>query len=196
MLQKQAAFYTAEEYLALEEKADGKSEYYHGEIFAMAGASYNHNLIAGNTHTALNQFLESKPCVVFTSDMRLLVKQNGLYTYPDVMVICGQPEFLEGRNDTVTNPIVIVEVLSKSTRDYDRGFKFESYRMIETLQDYVLVDQARIHVECFHKLEDGRWVLIETNLPEATLTLPAINFTIPISRIYHKVEWPDPDERE
>ncbi|MBI1879475.1 MAG: Uma2 family endonuclease [Chloroflexi bacterium] len=189
MLQRQVTVYTLEEYLALEETADHKSEYYNGEIFAMAGGSYNHNVIIGNINAALNQFAESKPCVAFTSDMRLLVKANGLYTYPDAMVICGQIEFAEGRNDTVTNPIIIVEVLSKSTRDYDRGFKFESYRMIETLQDYLLVDQMRIHVEYFHKLEDGRWVLIETNLPEATLTLQAINFTIPINRIYHKVDW-------
>jgi Uma2 family endonuclease len=189
MLQKQVTYYTFEEYLAQEEKADHKSEYYNGEIFAMAGGSYNHNVIAGNINAALNQFAESRPCVVFTSDMRLLVKANGLYTYPDTMVVCGQAEFSEGRNDTITNPIIIVEVLSKSTRDYDRGFKFESYRMIESLQDYLLVDQARIHIEYFHKLEDGRWVLIETNLPEATLTLQAIDFSIPISRIYQKVDW-------
>lgn len=189
MLKKQLTFYTPEEYLALEEKADYKSEYFNGEIFAMAGGSYNHNVIAGNINAALNQYAESKPSVAFTSDMRVLVKANGLYTYPDAMLVCGQVEFAEGRNDRLTNPLIIVEVLSKSTRDYDRGFKFESYRLIETLQDYLLIDQERVHVEYFHKLEDGRWVLIETNLPEAELTLQAINFTLPISHIYHKVEW-------
>jgi Uma2 family endonuclease len=189
MLKKQPTFYTPEEYLVLEEKADHKSEYFNGEVFAMAGGSYNHNVIAGNINAALNQFAESKPCVAFTSDMRVLVKANGLYTYPDAMLVCGQVEFAEGRNDTITNPFIIVEVLSKSTRDYDRGFKFESYRLIETLQDYLLIDQERVHVEYFHKLEDGRWVLIETNLPEAELTLQTINFTLAISRIYHKVDW-------
>ncbi len=189
MLKKQLTFYTPEEYLALEEKADYKSEYFNGEIFAMAGGSYNHNVIAGNINAALNQYAESKPCVAFISDMRVLVKANGLYTYPDAILVCGQVEFAEGRNDTLTNPLIIVEVLSKSTRDYDRGFKFESYRLIETLQDYLLIDQERVHVEYFHKLEDGRWVLIETNLPEAELTLQAINFTLPISHIYHKVDW-------
>jgi len=189
MLKKQLTFYTPEEYLALEEKADHKSEFFNGEIFAMAGGSYNHNVIAGNINAALNQFAESKPCVAFTSDMRVLVKANGLYTYPDATLVCGQVEFAEGRNDTITNPLIIVEVLSKSTRDYDRGFKFESYRLIETLQDYLLIDQERVHVEYFHKLEDGRWVLIETNLPEAELTLQTINFPLPISRIYHKVDW-------
>jgi len=180
---------SSKEYLAIERAAEAKSEYYDGEIFAMAGGSYNHNVISGNINAALNQFVQSKPCVTFTSDMRLTVKANGLYTYPDAMVVCGQVEFAEGRNDTLTNSVVIVEVLSKSTRDYDRGFKFEAYRMIESLQDYLLIDQARIHAEYFHKLEDGRWVLIETNLPEATLTIQALDFTIPISRIYQKVDW-------
>jgi Uma2 family endonuclease len=189
MLQRQLTFYTPEEYLALEEKADHKSEYYNGEIFAMAGGSYNHNVIVGNINAALNQFAESRPCVAFANDMRLLVKANSLYTYPDVMLVCGSIEFVENRNDTVTNPIVIVEVLSKSTRDYDRGFKFELYREIETLQDYVLIDQARIHVECFHKLEDGRWVLVEFNRPDVTLTIESLNFEISISRICQKVDW-------
>lgn len=189
MLQKRVTFFTPEEYLSLEEKADHKSEYFNGEIFAMAGGSYNHNVIVSNVNAALNQFAESKPCVAFTSDMRVLVKANGLYTYPDTMLVCGQIEFAEARNDTITNPLVIVEVLSKSTRDYDRGFKFESYRLIETLQDYLLIDQERVHVEYFYKLEDGRWVLIETNLPETTLTLQAINFPLPVNRIYQKVDW-------
>ncbi len=189
MLQKQITFYTPEEYLALEEKADYKSEYFNGEIFAMAGGSYNHNVIAGNINAALNQFAGSKPCVAFTSDMRVLVKANSLYTYPDAMLVYGPVEFAEARNDTITNPLVIVEVLSNSTRDYDRGFKFESYRLIETLQDYLLIDQERVHVEYFHKLEDGRWVLIETNLPEVTLTLQAINFSVAVNRIYQKVDW-------
>ncbi|MFN8458666.1 MAG: Uma2 family endonuclease [Anaerolineae bacterium] len=189
MFKRQVAFYTPEEYLALEEKAEYKSEYYNGEIFAMAGGSYNHNIIASNINALLNQFFEAKPCFVFGSDMRLLVKPNGLYTYPDVMVICGQVQFAEGRTDTVTNPLIIVEVLSKSTRDYGRGFKFELYRTMETLQDYILVDQTRIHIEYFHKLEEGRWVLIETNTPDTILTIQALNLELPINRIYHKVDW-------
>lgn len=189
MFQKQPDFYTPEEYLALEEQVDYKSGYYQGEIFAMAGGSYNHNVITGNLYAVLNRFFESKSCTAFTSDMRLLVPQNELYTYPDVMVICGQPLFVKNRTDTVTNPIFIAEVLSKSTRDYDRGFKFESYRTIETFEDYLLIDQDRVHLEYFHKLEDGRWVLTDFNTADVSLRIESLELEIPISRIYNKVDW-------
>lgn len=189
MVAKPQKYYSSEEYLTLEEAADYKSEYYQGEIFAMSGASVNHNRIAGNVHAALNNAFDAKPCEAFMGDVRLLVKKNGLYTYPDVMVVCGQLEFAEGRTDTLTNPIVIVEVLSKSTQDYDRGAKFELYRAIETLQDYVLIDQARIHVEYFRKLEDGRWLLQEFNQLEAILRIEAVGVEIPLSRVYQRVEW-------
>jgi Uma2 family endonuclease len=189
MFQRQTEYCSPEEYLALEEKADYKSEYYNGEIFAMAGGSYNHNVIAGNLYAALNQFVESKACTAFTSDMRLLVEEAELYTYPDVMVVCGRPQFVKNRIDTITNPIVIVEVLSRSTRGYDRGQKFEFYRTIETFEDYVLIDQDRVQIEYFHKLADGRWILAVFNTLEATLTIESIDFEIPLSRIYHKVDW-------
>ncbi len=189
LARQKATYHTPEEYLALEEKADCKSEYYQGEIFAMSGASINHNRIANNLNAVLNVAFETKPCEAFSSDMRLLVKKNGLYTYPDVMVVCGKPQFVEGRDDTITNPVVIVEVLSKSTRDYDRGAKFELYRATGSFQDYVLIDQERPYIEYFHKLEDGRWLLSEFSDLDATLTLEAIDFTIPIRRIYHKVDW-------
>ena len=189
MVAKPQKYYSPEEYLALEEATDYKSEYYQGEIFVMSGVSVNHNRIAGNVHAALNNAFDAKPCEVFMGDVRLLVKKNGLYTYPDVMVICGQLEFAEGRMDTLTNPIVIVEVLSKSTQDYDRGAKFELYRAIETLQDYVLIDQARVHMEYFRKLEDGRWLLQEFNQLEAILRIEAVGVEIPLSRVYQRVEW-------
>jgi Uma2 family endonuclease len=189
MVAKPQKYYSPEEYLALEETVDYRSEYYQGEIFAMSGASVNHNRIAGNLHAALNNAFDAKPCEAFMGDVRLLVKKNGLYTYPDVMVICGQLEFVEGRTDTLTNPIVIVEVLSKATQDYDRGAKFELYRATETLQDYVLIDQARVHVEYFRKLEDGRWLLQEFNQLEAILRIEAVGVEIPLSRVYQRVEW-------
>lgn len=189
MFERQKDYYSPEEYLALEETADYRSEYYRGEIFAMSGGSANHNRIAGNVHTVLNIAFEEKPCEVFINDMRLLVKENGLYTYPDIMVVCGGLEFVEGRTDTLTNPIVIVEVLSQSTEGYDRGAKFELYRALETLQDYVLVDQAKVHVECFHKMKDGRWVLTEFNQMEATLRIESIDVEMPLGRIYQRVEW-------
>ena len=156
MLKPDQKYYTPEEYLALEEAADYRSEYFQGEIFAMSGGSANHNRITKNLVIALERSFENKPCEAFMTDMRLLVKKNGLYTYPDIMAVCGQLEFAEGRDDTLTNPVVIVEVLSKSTQDYDRGGKFALYRAIETFQDYVLIDQHTIQVEHFHRLDDGR----------------------------------------
>ncbi len=189
MFQKQPDFYTPEEYLALEEQADYKSEYYRCEIFAMAGGSYNHNVIVGNLYAILNRAFETKSCTALMSDMRLLVEREGLYTYPDVMVICGKPVFVQNRTDTVTNPLVIVEVLSKSTQDYDRGFKFEAYRTIETFQDYLLIAQERVHIEYFHKLEDGRWLLTEFNAAQDNLKIESIDLEIPIARIYNKVDW-------
>ena len=189
MYQRQPDFYTPEEYLALEEKADGKSEYYQGEIFAMAGGSCNHNVIAGNFYSALNQSLQAKPCVVFTSDMRLFVEEVDLYTYPDVMVVCGQPQFIKGRTDTVTNPLVIVEVLSNSTQEYDRGLKFELYRTLDSLKDFLLIDQHRIYVEYFHKSKDSRWMLVDIKSVEKAVTIESVGIEIPIARIYHKVDW-------
>ncbi len=189
MLQREKTYISPEEYLAMEEQAEHKSEYFNGETFAMVGASYNHNIITGNFFASLNVSLEKSACTAFTSDMRLQVKANGLYTYPDAMVVCGKPEFAAGRNDTITNPILIVEVLSPSTKNYDRGQKFMLYRDIETLVDYVLVDQDRPHVEYFHRLDDGRWLLTEFNTTDATLQLEALQLELPITRIYQKVDW-------
>ena len=149
MLKSQKTYFTPEEYLDLEETAEYRSEYYQGEIFAMTGGTVNHNRIARDICQALTEDFEEKPCEVFMNDVRLLVQDNGLYTYPDLMVVCGDIVFAEGRDDTITNPIVLVGVLSKSTGDYDRGPKFELYRALDTLQDYVLVDQVKVHVEHF-----------------------------------------------
>src|SRR5713226_3456762 len=121
MLEQAKKNFTPEEYLAMEQVAEYKSEYYNGEIFAMSGGTADHSLIEGNLYTTLNQLLESKPCRVFTSDMRLFVQQSDLYTYPDAMIVCGKIQFVLTRKDTFTNPIVIVEVLSPSTRDCDHG---------------------------------------------------------------------------
>ncbi|MCB0153793.1 MAG: Uma2 family endonuclease [Anaerolineae bacterium] len=189
MLQKQSNYYTTAEYLALEEAADYKSEYYRGEIFAMAGASANYNRIAGNLYAILNFGLESKPCEVFSSDMKLHVKQGELYTYPDIMVVCGRTKFVKDRTDTITNPNVIIEVLSTSTEAYDRGLKFELYRAIDTFQFYILIDQSRVHLDYYHKLPDGRWVLTEFKSADASLTIESLDLEIPIARIYRKVDW-------
>lgn len=192
MLQRQLKHYTPEEYLSLEDQADYRSEYYGGKIFAMAGASRPHNLIAGNLYAALNQFLRAKPCEAYISDMKLLIKKHQLYTYPDIMVVCGRPKFAPGRNDTITNPVVIVEVLSKSTQQYDQGEKFEFYKAIDTFRDYVLVAQHQMHVEQFQKQADGLWLHTELEDPQATLSLTSLGFEIVVGDIYHKVDWSRP----
>ncbi len=206
MLKKEKKYYTPEEYLAFEETEDYKSEYYNGEIFAMAGGSANHNRIAGNFYAVLNVAFEKEPCEAFSGDMRLLVKQSGLYTYPDVVVVCGRLEFVANRTDTITNPVLIVEVFSKSTENYDRGQKFEFYRAIPTLQHYLLIDQDRVYLEHFKKTKEGWWLLKEFNELDQTLkieppafetpafealALEALAFEISISRIYNKVELED-----
>jgi len=181
-------FITPEEYLALEEQADHKSEYYNGEISAMSGASNNHNLITGNVHAALHQLLSKRPCRTYVNDMRLLTGPKGLYTYPDVMVVCGKIEFAPKRDDTVMNPVVIVEVLSDSTKGYDRGEKFAMYRKILSLKEYVMIDQTQPYVE--HYRRDGHfWVFEALETIDAILTITALECEIPLAVMYEKIEW-------
>lgn len=125
------------------------------------------------------------------SDMRLLVKPSGLYTYPDLMVVCGKPEFAPGRVDTLTNPVLIAEVLSESTRDYDRTRKFALYRPLPTLRDYLLIDQSRLYLECLHRDERGQWVFDAYDQPEDTLVIPSLEVEIALAEVYDKVEWPE-----
>jgi len=181
--------YTLEEYFTLEERVDYRSEFYRGEIFAMSGGSANHNRITGDLFAALLNSLSGQPCEPFVTDLRLLVKRKRLYTYPDVMVICGPLQFAPRRTDTVTNPVVIFEVLSPSTESYDRGKKFEFYRTIETLREYILIDQARAYVEHYRRRANRQWVLTVLNDLEATLALQSIDFAVALGDIYQRVEW-------
>ena len=188
MISRRQRFFTPEEYLSLEEKADQRSEYCNGEIFAMSGGSVNHNQIAINVMTALSRLFDRKPCRVFINDVRLHIKRSGLYTYPDVMVVCGKIEFVPGRDDTVLNPIVLVEVWSDSTKEYDRAEKFAMYRQIPSLQEYVMIDQTQPYVEHFHR--DGNfWVLETLEQIENVLILPSLECEIPLTTMYEKVEW-------
>ena len=182
-------YLTPEEYLAKERKAEYKSEYSGGEIFAMSGATRAHNLIAGNVSRETGNQLRDRPCEVYQSDMRVKVSPTGLYAYPDVEVVCDQPQFEDAEVDTLLNPTVLFEVLSESTEDYDRGKKFEHYRTLESLQEYVLVAQEKCHVEQFTRQPDGRWILWETNDPEAVLELGSIGCELKLSEIYAKVEF-------
>ncbi len=188
--------YTPEEYLAREAQAEYKSEYYDGEIRMMAGGSENHSVIQGNVITALNIALEKKPCRVYTSEMRLLIAHRRTFTYPDVMVICGKTEFQTGRTDVVTNPLVIVEILSPSTREHDRIEKFKLYKQIATLREYVLVDSERRAISVLRREgTSGKWTIEMWNDAEDVLTLESLGLEIPLRRVYSKVEFP-PDAAE
>jgi Uma2 family endonuclease len=188
MIDPTKKFITPEEYLALEERADHKSEYYNGEMFAMSGASNNHNLITGNVHAALHQLLSKRPCRTYVNDMRLLTSPKGLYTYPDVMVVCGKIEFAPKRDDTLMNPDVIVEVLSDSTQAYDRGAKFALYRKILSLKEYVMIDQTQPYVEHYRR-EGHFWVFEALETIDTILTIPALECEIPLAVMCEKVEW-------
>jgi Uma2 family endonuclease len=180
--------YTPEEYLALERAAAYKSEYYNGEIFAMAGASRRHVLIVTNLVIELGTQLRKRDCELYSADMRLKVNPTGLYTYPDVIVVCGEPQFSDEQKDTLINPNVIIEVLSESTQGYDRGGKFEQYRTLESFKEYVLVAQDKPHVEHFRRQPDNRWILTETNNLEDSIELTSINCTLALAEIYAKVD--------
>jgi Uma2 family endonuclease len=178
-----------EQYLEIERLAEYKSEYYQGEMFAMAGARWNHNLIAGNLVGELRQQLRSRPCSATPSDMRVRVSATGLYTYPDVVVVCGPPQFLDDQRDTLLNPTLIAEVLSPSTEAYDRGRKFEQYRTLESLAEYLLISSQRVSAELFARQPDGRWLLTAAASLEDTLELPATGVNLPLAGLYEKVEF-------
>src|SRR2546422_1674643 len=183
-------YLTPEEYLALERKAEYKSEYLAGEMFAMSGASPRHVLIVTNVVAELRGQLKQRPCTVYSSDLRVKVSPTGLYTYPDVVVVCDQPQFADEQRDTLLNPTLIVEVLSESTKDYDRGEKFEHYRTLPSLREYILIAQDKYHVEHFVRQPDNRWLLSETNLLEDTIHLSSIACDLALAEDYDKVEMP------
>lgn len=182
-------YYTPEEYLKLEVNSSQRHEYIDGEIIPMTGGTPNHNRIAGNFYAALNFALKGKPYDVFFADQRLWVPRRKLYTYPDVMIVQGELQFQEGRRDTITNPIMIVEVLSKSTEGYDRGEKFQAYRTIPTVEEYVLIEQYKLHVEQFIRTESSKWLLTEYDGESATLSLSSVQFEIVLANIYDKVDF-------
>ncbi len=182
--------FSPQEYLALERKSETRNEYYNGEIFAMAGASREHNLIAGNLFRDIGNQLEGRPCEAYTSDMRVSIEATGLYTYPDVTVVCGEPRFQDREVDTLLNPMVIVEVLSPTTEAYDRGVKFRHYRSIGSLREFVLISQERMLVERFTR-QGNDWVLSDLTDPDQVLKLESIGCQVPLARIYAKVTFPD-----
>jgi Uma2 family endonuclease len=199
-LEKQR-LYTPEEYLALEEKADFRSEYINGQIIPMAGGSTNHNRISGNLYANLNFAFRQQNYEVFMADVRLWIPEKRIYTYPDAMVIVGEPEYWDNRADTITNPIVIAEVRSNSTKTYDpcgiceaaRDDKFRAYRTIPSFAEYILIDQTQIYIEQYTKTAKNRWALREYNTEDEAIAFAAIPFQIALSDLYNKVQLPAPE---
>ena len=180
--------FTAVEYLTMERTSSEKHEFALGEIFAMTGASARHVEIVGNIAGDLRNQLRQRPCRVYSTDLRLCVDAEQRYTYPDVVAVCSQPQFLDDTLDTLLNPELIVEVLSESTRNYDRGDKFQQYRGITSFREYLLVDQERVHVERYSKQSDGTWSLWETDALGDVVQLNSVGAALPVSEIYFKID--------
>lgn len=182
-------YLTPEEYLALERQSELRSEYINGQMVAMTGASREHNLIATNISGSLWQQLKKQPCEVYSSDMRIRVPATGLYTYPDVVVVCDEPKLADNFFDTLLNPTLIVEVLSDSTESCDRGKKFGDYRTVESLAEYLLVSQHEYKVEQYVKQPDGRWLLSDINSIEGKIELASLPCGLALSEVYERVSF-------
>jgi Uma2 family endonuclease len=179
-------YLSPEEYLAIERQAEYKSEYVDGVMYAMAGGSERHNLIAGNLITELNIQLRKAPCRVYPSDLKVRVPNSKRFFYPDVSVVCGETQFADDEKDVVLNPVLIVEVLSESTAAFDRGKKFQSYQQIESLQEYLLVSQDEYLIEHYLRQENGHWLYTKVNGLDGAIILPTLKCQLALSDIYNK----------
>jgi Uma2 family endonuclease len=183
---------TPAEYLAIERQAEFKSEFYAGEMFAMAGAKYPHNLIKDNLVGELHPQLKHGPCQTLSSDQRVKITDTGLYTYPDIVVICEPPQFEDEEFDTLLNPRVVIEILSESTETYDRGKKARHYKRIPALQEYVLVAQREPFVERFVRQDDGSWKVLEFSSLDSWLEFTSVPAKVALKEIYRGVAFPEP----
>ena len=181
--------YTPDEYLELEVNSDLRHEYLDGEIVQMTGGTPNHNQIALNLSGSLNFALKRQPYRVFVTDQRLWIPRKKIYTYPDIMAVSGELQFQEGRRDTILNPFLIAEVLSPSTRSYDKTDKFSAYRTIPTFREYLLIEQSQQHVEHYVKNDRKHWTFSEYDDAEEVIALNAIDFQISLTDLYDKVEF-------
>ncbi len=188
-------YLTPQEYLAIERKAEYRSEYYRGEMFAMAGATWEHTLVKDNTAREMGNQLKDGPCRVLTSDLRVKVDATGLYTYPDIVVVCDKPIFEDDLFDTLKNPRALIEVLSDSTEDYDRGTKFKMYRQIPSLQEYVLIAQDQPLVERHVRQTNGDWLMTELSDLSQTLEFASMPVKIALAEVYRGVEFPEIEGR-
>lgn len=186
---------TPEQYLEIERAADTRHDYFEGQMFAIAGGLPQHATIILNLGSEMRAGLKGRPCTVMPRDVRTRVSPEGLYTYPDLVVVWGDMKFTDERRDTITNPVLVVEVLSKGTEAYDRGFKFAQYRTIETLQEYVLVWQAQARVEVFRRQANGQWLLSDFVGMDAVCQFESIDCRVAVAEIYDKVTLGEPDGR-
>jgi Uma2 family endonuclease len=186
--------YSIEEYLEKETAADFKSEYRNGEVIPMAGGTANHNRIAGNFYFHCLPSAQKLNCEVFIGDMHLWIEEHRLYTYPDIMIIIGEPIYEGNKQTAVTNPVIVIEVLSESTRSYDRGDKFRFYRSISTLKEYILIDQSEYYIEQFSRTDNNSWLFNEYSGSEAKLNLVNLELQIALTDIYRRVDF-DSQER-
>ncbi|TDE18637.1 Uma2 family endonuclease [Dyadobacter psychrotolerans] len=183
-------FYSEEEYLEMEREAEYKSEYYRGEIFAMAGAGHNHNRINENISIIVGNYLKGKSCRSYSRDLRVHIHENGLYTYPDFLIVCGENKFRDDKRDTLLNPVVIIEILSESTSDYDRGEKFRFYRSLTSLKEYVTVNSLSVSAEVFRKNEENDlWFLASDAYSlEESIMLSSVDLKLNMTDIYEQTE--------
>lgn len=188
--------YTPEEYLEFEVNSEERHEYINAEIVLMTGGTPNHNQIAGNLYAALNFALKRQPYRAFVVEQRLWIPRKRIYTYPDVMVVQGELQFQSGRRDTIINPLVIAEVLSASTRSYDKDEKFAAYRTIPSFQEYLLIDQYTMHVEHYFKSDRNRWTFSEYDDASETISLNSVPLQITLADIYDKVEFESTEASE
>lgn len=195
MQAKRKSYLTPEEYLALERQADTKSEYFNGEVYAMSRATRVHNIITTNVIATFVTQLKGRRCEVYASDMRVKVQPTGLYTYPDVVIVCGEVQLEDPRQDTLLNPTVLIEVLSPSTDDYDRGTKFAHYRTLESVSDYLVVAQAEPLVEHYQRQPDNRWLLTTYATLDAVVTVPSLGCDLSLAEVYDKVDWSEAEGR-
>jgi Uma2 family endonuclease len=187
MSQQIISYISPEEYLRLERQSEYKSEYLNGEIFAMSGASRRHNLITANIGGEFNQQLRGKPCEAYISDMRVKVTATGLYTYPDVVVVCGEPKFEDRYLDTLLNPTVLVEVLSPSTERYDRIAKTSYYRTLNSLAEHLLVAQDEVRLERYVRQPNGEWLLSQWTSLDNVVEIASISCSLALRDVYDKV---------
>jgi Uma2 family endonuclease len=179
---------TPEQYLEIERAAvEIRSEFYDGRMYAMSGGTYPHALVIGNLSRELGNALKKGPCLVTSSDLRVRVAPDGLYTYPDIVVVCGEPRLADGRKDTLENPALLIEVLSPSTEGYDRGFKAQQYRKIESLQEYAFVSQTEPRVEVFRRQSGGSWLFSEAVGMDSVCRFESAGAGIALAEIYSKI---------